>query len=182
MSYNPNRLQFVHCETCFENSAKAREYVNGNLITRDRPALYAEPMILKYGDPKNPNILLAIGSVGDGKTSSIDNKVFFIDCAQLDIDNNFEFVNTNTISFDIEKNESGTTINSNVLLQPSKIVDKKEYNNIILDEENGLTKAMLQCYKQTIKSLVDRDLKICPLTIEIYNSLQRELSVTKFNK
>jgi hypothetical protein len=25
-------------------------------------------------------------------------------------------------------------------------------------------------------------LKICPLTIEIYNSLQRELSVTKFNK
>lgn len=138
MSYNPNRLQFVHCETCFENSAKAREYVNGNLITRDRPALYAEPMILKYGDPKNPNILLAIGSVGDGKTGSIDNKVFFIDCAQLDIDNNFEFVNTNTISFDVEKNESGTTINPNVLLQPSKIVDKKEYNNVILDEENGL--------------------------------------------
>ena len=51
-----------------------------------------------------------------------------------------------------------------------------------LKEENGLNKAMLQCYKQTIKSLVDRDLKICPLTIEIYNSLQRELSVTKFNK
>lgn len=51
-----------------------------------------------------------------------------------------------------------------------------------LEEENGLTKAILQCYKQTIKSLVDRDLKICPLTIEIYNSLQRELSVTKFNK
>ena len=52
----------------------------------------------------------------------------------------------------------------------------------VLEEENGLNKAMLQCYKQTIKSLVDRDLKICPLTIEIYNSLQRELSVTKFNK
>lgn len=51
-----------------------------------------------------------------------------------------------------------------------------------LKEENGLNKAMLQCYKETIKSLVDRDLKICPLTIEIYNSLQRELSVTKFNK
>jgi predicted HD superfamily hydrolase involved in NAD metabolism len=45
-------------------------------------------------------------------------------------------------------------------------------------EENGLNKAMLQCYKQTIKSLVDRDLKICPLTIEIYNNLQRELDVT----
>lgn len=47
-----------------------------------------------------------------------------------------------------------------------------------LNEENGLNKAILQCYKQTIKSLVDRDLKICPLTIEIYNNLQRELSVT----
>ena len=48
----------------------------------------------------------------------------------------------------------------------------------VLGEENGLNKALLQCYKQTIKSLVDRDLKICPLTIEIYNSLRRELDVT----
>jgi hypothetical protein len=138
MSYNPNRLQFVHCDTCFENSEKAREYVNGNLITRDRPALYAEPMILKYGDPKNPNILLAIGSVGDGKTSSVENKVFFIDCAQLDIDNNFEFNNSNTIAFKVNTNESGTTVESNVLLQPTKIVDKIEYNNIILNENGGL--------------------------------------------
>lgn len=138
MSYNPNRLQFVHCDTCFENSAKAREYVNGNLITRDRPALYAEPMILKYGDPSSPNILLAIGSVGDGKTSSVDNKVFFIDCAQLDIDNNFEFVDSNTIAFKVNTNESGTTVESNVLLQPTHIVDKIEYENIILNENGGL--------------------------------------------
>ena len=47
-----------------------------------------------------------------------------------------------------------------------------------LSEDNGLNKAILQCYKQTITSLVERDLKICPLTIEIYNNLQRELSVT----
>ena len=138
MSYNPNRLQFVHCDTCFENSAKAREYVNGNLITRDRPALYAEPMILKYGDPQNPNILLAIGSVGDGKTSSVNNKVFFIDCAQLDIDNNFQFVDTNTIAFDVNKNETGTTVESNILLQPTKVFDKIEYENIILNENGGL--------------------------------------------
>lgn len=138
MSYNPNRLQFVHCDTCFENSAKAREYVNGNLITRDRPALYAEPMILKYGDPSSPNILLAIGSVGDGKTSSVDNKVFFIDCAQLDIDNNFEFVDSNTIAFKVNTNESGTTVESNVLLQPTHVVDKIEYENIILNENGGL--------------------------------------------
>lgn len=41
-----------------------------------------------------------------------------------------------------------------------------------LTEENGLNKAMLQCYRQTIKSLVDRDLKICPATVDIYNYLQ----------
>lgn len=47
-----------------------------------------------------------------------------------------------------------------------------------LNEEHGLDKALLQCYKQTIKSLVDRDLKICLLTIDIYNKLERELNVT----
>lgn len=51
----------------------------------------------------------------------------------------------------------------------------KEYSEQIralLDEENGLNKALLRCYKETIKSLVKRDLKICLLTIEIYNKLQ----------
>lgn len=138
MGYNSNRLQFVHCDTCFENSSKAREYVSGELIANNRPALYAEPMILKYGNPENPNILLAIGSVGDGKTQSVNNKVFFIDCAKLDIDNNFNFFNTNTISFTIEKHENGTDIHSDILLQPTKIVDNIQYDNIILNEENGL--------------------------------------------
>lgn len=52
---------------------------------------------------------------------------------------------------------------------------EKEYSDKIrtlLDEENGLNKALLKCYKETIKSLVKRDLKICLLTIEIYNKLQ----------
>lgn len=38
-------------------------------------------------------------------------------------------------------------------------------------EENGLNKALLLCYKNTIKSLVDRNLGICIDTVEIYNSL-----------
>lgn len=37
--------------------------------------------------------------------------------------------------------------------------------------ENGLNKALLICYKETIKSLVKRDLKICHDTIDIYNSM-----------
>lgn len=51
----------------------------------------------------------------------------------------------------------------------------KEYSDKIrtyLEEENGLNKALLKCYKETIKSLVKRNLKICLLTIEIYNKLQ----------
>jgi len=44
----------------------------------------------------------------------------------------------------------------------------KEYSSEIrslLDEEKGLDKALLRCYKETIKSLVKRDLKICILTM-----------------
>ena len=51
----------------------------------------------------------------------------------------------------------------------------KDYSEKIfnlLEEENGLNKALLKCYKETIKSLVKRDLKICLITIEIYNKLQ----------
>ena len=51
----------------------------------------------------------------------------------------------------------------------------KEYSEKIrtlLNEDNGLNKALLKCYKETIKSLVKRNLKICLLTIEIYNKLQ----------
>lgn len=46
----------------------------------------------------------------------------------------------------------------------------------VLNEQNGLNKAMFICYKETIKSLVQRELTICPLTIEIYNNL---LNVSK---
>lgn len=51
----------------------------------------------------------------------------------------------------------------------------KEYTDKVRElfaEENGLNKAILVCYKETIKSLVKRNLKICLLTIEIYNKLQ----------
>ena len=50
----------------------------------------------------------------------------------------------------------------------------KEYREPItalLDKENGLNKALLLCYKNTIKSLVDRELTICTATVDIYNEL-----------
>ena len=47
----------------------------------------------------------------------------------------------------------------------------------VLKQQNGLNKAMLQCYKQTIKSLVDRDLVICTDTVNIYNYLENLVNV-----
>ena len=52
--------------------------------------------------------------------------------------------------------------------RPSSMID---YIEPLLNEENGLNKALLACYKLTIKSLVDRNLKICVNTIDLYNRL-----------
>ena len=41
----------------------------------------------------------------------------------------------------------------------------------ILELNNGLNLALLRCYKETIKSLAKRELKICFTTIDIYNHL-----------
>lgn len=41
----------------------------------------------------------------------------------------------------------------------------------ILKENNGLDKALLKCFSETIKSLVRRKLAICHITIDVYNEL-----------
>lgn len=48
---------------------------------------------------------------------------------------------------------------------------------LALQEKNGLDKALLICYGNTIKSLVDRNLKICTATIDIYNHLLTKLNL-----
>ena len=45
----------------------------------------------------------------------------------------------------------------------------------LLEEENGLDKAILICYKSTIQSLLNRNLGICQATIDIYNKLLQRL-------
>lgn len=49
----------------------------------------------------------------------------------------------------------------------------------LLTEENGLDKALLLCYKNTIKSLVDRNLTICTATIDVYNELLTDVKSKK---
>ena len=49
-----------------------------------------------------------------------------------------------------------------------------EYRKVLLDilkEEKGLDKALFRCFSETIKSLVERKLSICQITIDVYNEL-----------
>ena len=90
MNFNQNRLRFVHCEHLFSNFQEITEYVRS--VQFQRASLYAEPMIFKYGDEKNPCIVLAIGSVGEGKfeydteTGEVLNETFYIDFSQAERD------------------------------------------------------------------------------------------------
>ena len=205
-----NRLQFVHHDELFSTREDAMNYLNGQLIQIDRPALYAEPMILKYGDEAEPNIILAIGSVGNGETMSTNNKVFAIDLANIeesieklngqveDIKNFKELVSaiiascglnedgtysidldddilksaenlkmadtllssalqdeiarakaeemklalhpqdSDTISFGIDRQDSGTSLIADVKLADKKTFDNTNWSNIIIKDENGL--------------------------------------------
>lgn len=45
----------------------------------------------------------------------------------------------------------------------------------LLKQENGLNKAMFKCFEATIKSLVDRRLAICHITIDVYNELLADI-------
>ena len=45
----------------------------------------------------------------------------------------------------------------------------------LLKEANGLDKALFKCFEATIKSLVDRKLAICHITIDVYNELLKSI-------
>lgn len=68
-----------------------------------------------------------------------------------------------------------------VIFIADKIENKTRPSSMInrirpkLSLENGLDEALLECYKITINSLTDRNLKICISTIEIYNELLSKL-------
>lgn len=85
-----NRLQFVHStwdKFIGKTSEDVRNYIDEikrkSYIDDGYPALFAEPMIFAYGDRTNPNIILAIGSRGNG-TAHDSNQVFIIDTASIE--------------------------------------------------------------------------------------------------
>lgn len=85
---NKNRLQFLHCEQIFKNIDEIKSYVSEQQTYGEVPSLFAEPIIFRYADGvdvtnDSPNVVLAIGSVGDG-TSNSKNRTFFIDSARIE--------------------------------------------------------------------------------------------------
>ena len=46
-------------------------------------------------------------------------------------------------------------------------------------DKNGIDSAILVCYQNTIKSLVDRNLTICTMTVDIYNELLKSVKNAK---
>lgn len=215
-----NRLQFVHHgdgnEGIFKTREEAIAYVTGNSvvntafkITGDTGAdnaidwlpLYAEPMVLEYGDKENPNVILAIGSKGDGRTPSTQNKVFFIDIEGVNerVDNaykeiadavkKFAFVTKNSNTLELTKTTStdGTEniLSGSVKIADNVILNRKEVGNIIKENKNGLYSYVGMTYdndKKVLKFQVnDNETDISLPTIEDgYYDITKEALIFKY--
>lgn len=139
----------------FETREDAINYVIGKQVF-ERPSLVSEPIVLLYQNedkPKEPNVILAIGSVGDGKTSSNDNRTFFIDTKknEEDIEELYELleeaikaltlkpIESDTIKLTSEKTEDGTFLSGDVKIADYRIISGNVVDNIIETEgEKGI--------------------------------------------
>lgn len=148
-----NRLKFVHHDEVFATREEACSYVI-NMQAINRPTVIAEPMVLLYesgSEEKGPNVILAIGSRGNG-TSNITNRTFFIDTQKTEeeviaLDNKIEeaikslsvnAIDSNTIDFTVEKTENGTTLSGDVKIADYQIFDGRVRDNIIQETDKGI--------------------------------------------
>ena len=80
-----NRLQIAHHDALFATREQATQYIHDQAVI-NRPSLYAEPLVVKYGTEDDINVILAIGANGDGETQAFTNQYFTIDTAKLEDD------------------------------------------------------------------------------------------------
>lgn len=148
-----NRLKFVHHDEVFATREEACSYVI-NLQAINRPSVVAEPMVLLYesgNEEKGPNVILAIGSRGNG-TASITNRTFFIDTQKTEeeiiaLDDKIEEaiksltlkpIDSNTIDFTVDKTEDGTILSGDVKIADYQIFDGFVKDNIIYETDKGI--------------------------------------------
>lgn len=146
-----NKLQFLHKNELFETREEAIEFLNNLRITR--PSLFAEPVVLRYGNEKEPNVILAIGATGSGSTQgTLDSSYFMIDAQGIkdDVQEKYDeiehalaklalaVVDTDTLHLEKENTENGITLKGNVKVPETVTINRKVYDNIIKKSENGL--------------------------------------------
>ena len=147
-----DRLQFVRglnpnsADGIFETREDAVSYVT-NICLLDRPSLVAEPIFLRYKNTesdKDPYVILAIGSVGEGSPNT-SNRTFFIDTQKTEeeiiaLDEKIEeaiksltLIPLDSDTFDIsaEKTADGTLISGDVKIADYEIVAGVVNENII---------------------------------------------------
>jgi len=149
-----NRLQFVHNNKLFKSREEAIESLNKLFYRQSvRPSLYAEPVVLRYGDEKEPNIILAIGATGSGSSEPTeDSSYFMIDAQGIkdDVQEKYDeienalaklalaVVDTDTLELEKTQTEDGITLKGNVKVPEKVIINDNNINNIIKKSENGL--------------------------------------------
>jgi len=162
-----NRLQFVHHDECFQTREEAIAYIE-NGQTLDRPTLYAEPMVLKYGDSANPNIILAIGSVGNGVASTA-NRTFYIDSA--DIEGSIQEL-AERVDADEQAIDAISGMVSNVMASCGLKEDGtlSPFENVIIDDSGSLAEAV-ETLADYVKGMEER----LTITVEDTNTVDLAL-------
>ena len=146
-----NKLQFLHKSELFETREKAIEFLDNLRIAR--PSLFAEPVVLRYGNEKDPNVILAIGAKGSGSTqATIDSSYFIIDIQGIkdDIQDKYDeiehalaklafaIVDTDTLDLEKIETEDKITLKGNVKVPEKVLINDSNVTNIIKTNKDGL--------------------------------------------
>lgn len=146
-----NKLQFLHKSELFETREEAIEFLNN--LQMARPSLLAEPVVLRYGNEKEPNVILAIGATGSGSTQATsDTSYFMIDAQGIkdDVKNKYDeiehslaklafaIVDTDTLDLEKVETEDSITLKGNVKVPENVAIKDKNITNIIKTNKDGL--------------------------------------------
>lgn len=148
-----NRLQFVHNSDLFNTREEAINFLNNTYYRQvTRPSLYAEPVVLKYGNAESPNIILAIGSKGNGTSPSEDSSYFIIDVQGIkdDIEDKYEDIqnameklafavsDTKTLTLSKTEKDGKVTLDGNVRMPEKVALGDYNVKNIIKTNDDGI--------------------------------------------
>lgn len=146
-----NRLQFLHKSELFETREEAIKFLND--LRKTRPSLFAEPVVVRYGNAEEPNVILAIGATGSGTSQpTLDTSYFMIDAQGIKDDIKekydeiehalaklaFAIVDTDTLDLEKIETEDKITLKGNVKVPEKVLINDSNVTNIIKTNKDGL--------------------------------------------